>query len=283
MKDEHAIHPSSFLPHPWPAFHLNLRSAGGIPMCRRDRPGFTLMECVVVIAILAIVIGLLLVAVMKVREAGMRAESTNNLKQIMLAVQSYAMGHQRQLPNIDGADPNRNQSVLAALLPHLEQQNAGGNNPVRILVSPADPTSGEALSDGGVVVSSYGANALVFLPGYRNPDSIPDGASNTIGFAEHYSYCAGNPFGVYFTTVGLGNWPHRATFADTHDVGPGSTAIFQVAPRLADCDPGLPQTPHSGGMLVGMMDGSVRPLSASISPATFWGAVTPAGKEVLDW
>jgi hypothetical protein len=35
-------------------------------------------------------------------------------------------------------------------------------------------------------------------------------------------------------------------------------------------------------MLVGVMDGSVRQLSPGISPATYWGAVTPNGNEVLD-
>jgi hypothetical protein len=46
----------------------------------------------------------------------------------------------------------------------------------------------------------------------------------------------------------------------------------------------LAQTPHSGGMLVSLMDGSVRTISSGISPMTFWAAVTPDGKEVLgDW
>ena len=138
------------------------------------------------------------------------------------------------------------------------------------------------MSEGGIIVSSYAANGRVFIAGASYPHSIPDGTSNTIGFAEHYSYCAGTPFEVYGTNVGLGNWPHRATFADSLDSGPGSTALFQVAPRIATCDPALPQTPHFGGMLVALMDGSVRQLSSAISPATFWGAVTPDGGEVLE-
>jgi type II secretory pathway pseudopilin PulG len=243
------------------------------------------MECLVVIAIFAILIGLLLVAVVKVRESGLRAESSNNLKQIMLAVHLFVDGHQRRLPTIDGSFPNNKQSLFAAILPYLEQQ-AGSNlqpaTPISYFVSPADPTGAGGLSSSGVFVCSYAANARVFFPRARFPDSIPDGTTNTIGFAEHYSDCAGDPFGAYITGVGLGNWPHRATFADTLDAGPGSTATFQVAPPLAACDPALPQTPHSGGMLVALMDGSVRQLSSSISPATFWGAVTPDGKEALD-
>jgi prepilin-type N-terminal cleavage/methylation domain-containing protein/prepilin-type processing-associated H-X9-DG protein len=91
----------------------------------RNSRGFTLIELLVVIAIIAVLIALLLPAVQSAREAARRAQCTNNLKQIGLAVNNYESGSGAIPPEACFGNPlttnYEDQGVLCRVLPYLEQ------------------------------------------------------------------------------------------------------------------------------------------------------------------
>jgi prepilin-type N-terminal cleavage/methylation domain-containing protein/prepilin-type processing-associated H-X9-DG protein len=82
--------------------------------------GFTLIEVLVTISIIAILIGLTLPAIQAAREAARRAQCTNNLKQFGLALASYEASC-RSLPWGMGAWGGHELSAHLLLLPYLEQ------------------------------------------------------------------------------------------------------------------------------------------------------------------
>jgi Protein of unknown function (DUF1559) len=159
-----------------------------------------------------------------------------------------------------------------------------------VFVSPADPTFPPP-DWAGPDSCSYAANGQVFVGEPKLLTTFADGKSNTIAFAEHYTVCGDTRFG-YSLLGGDG----RATFAENNAVHPITSGdppesrsswesepgvTFQAAPPVADCNPAIAQTPHASGMLIAMADGSVHILSPSISPATYWALITPAGGETI--
>jgi len=83
--------------------------------------GFTLVELLVVVAIIGILIALLLPAVQMAREAARRVTCQNNLKQIGLALHEYHEAN-RVFPPANVGKPKKH-SWVPFLLPHLEQEN----------------------------------------------------------------------------------------------------------------------------------------------------------------
>lgn len=174
-------------------------------------------------------------------------------------------------------------------------------------------------------VSCYAGNAILGIRGggSTNPPTImtpqgkvrmadiTDGLSNTIFYAEKYAICFTTDTAIApqfrdggtawaFTTAFVFPWqpppmtlpgkafgpgfciPAFASLGAPDAIGPKSK--FQVQPNKTNCDPTRAATSHAA-IVVGLVDGSVRTLSPSMSGTTWWSAVTPSGGETIgsDW
>jgi prepilin-type N-terminal cleavage/methylation domain-containing protein/prepilin-type processing-associated H-X9-DG protein len=191
-------------------------------MKNRRRPAFTLIELLVVIAIIGVLIALLLPAVQSAREAARRAQCTNNLKQLGIALHSYhdAIG---SFPLGRTIPFDASYSPMARVLPFVEQAtvsqamnfdlpwSSAGNTTVTsarlsLLLCPSDPAEAPQgwggtnyrANEGTSVVMWFGANdtvganlgmpapnGLFFANARHTAADIRDGLSNTAAFSEH--------------------------------------------------------------------------------------------------
>ena len=101
--------------------------------CRRKKlpsprnktcPGFSLVELLAVVAIVAVLLGLLLPAVQAAREASRRSACSNHLRQLVTATLNYESQH-RVLPAgalVHSQDAQQGVSWRVLILPHMEEK-----------------------------------------------------------------------------------------------------------------------------------------------------------------
>ncbi len=163
---------------------------GNAFLMKRKR-GFTFIELLDVIAIIAVLIALLLPAVQSAREAARRATCVNNLKQMGIALQNYhdallvfPPGYLTTSKFIDGeTDTAPGWSWASMILPYMEQTPLYSSiNAVLPIQAPANTTSSLTF------LAAYACPSDQFTLGNTFP--VTDGLGNTVATVAVSSYAA---------------------------------------------------------------------------------------------
>jgi prepilin-type N-terminal cleavage/methylation domain-containing protein len=231
------------------------------PKIPGKRPGFSLVELIVVIAILGILTALLLPAVQKVREGANTVECKNKIKQLALATHQFHQTHGK-LPSYNGVFPTKGSSTTRTgnpnaiygswfvhLMPYLEQEAfynligeevaQYGNGGTTITVAGGTLISGP--------VAAYWSPPPVLVSG-----AIP---------ATYTSYTGSQQFVASTTYNGLVVYTLQWVPPRTPDLGTGIGAVYDYSgstliPAQAAVY-GPPGPPINGGY-VGIFKPSIR-------------------------
>ncbi|MHB8968938.1 MAG: DUF1559 domain-containing protein [Pirellulaceae bacterium] len=229
-----------------------------------------------------VLIALLLPAVQSAREAARRAQCTNNLKQIALAMHNYHDVH-KAFPAAYVADANGRpmHSWRVALLPYLERADlyerynfdepwdSPGNLQVaeqmpetfRCPSFASAPAPGNNLTNYVVIVGDPTVlpPQSMFRPNHwTRMSEVTDGTSNTILVVESSTPVP---------------WTR-----------PDADPTFEQIVSQVEAGPGAMRSVHPGGANVALADGSVRFLSSQLDPQLIRLLVQPAdGQAVPPW
>jgi prepilin-type N-terminal cleavage/methylation domain-containing protein/prepilin-type processing-associated H-X9-DG protein len=281
---------------------------------RQGRRGFTLVELLIVIAIVGVLVALLLPAIGAARDAARRTGCVNNLHQMATAMHSYQSAH-RRLPSASRKGLASG-SAFVSLLPYLEEKalfdryrdelspTAGTNAevagaPLTIFVCPSMSIP-RAVPDRGcgevAAIGSYALSTGTEKPWYEHTGAIiaseqgrttiariseKDGTSKTLMIGE-FDYDLKDLMWTSCDRTG----PRYGTAAwaiGYPGMSWGSTyGVFNSDRLINGTDEWVTfRSDHPGGVQFAMVDGSVRLLHDSVDAKVLNGLATREGAEVI--
>ncbi|MFM7184623.1 MAG: DUF1559 domain-containing protein [Planctomycetota bacterium] len=276
------------------------------PRHTRSPAAFSLVEVLVVTVILAGVLGLMLPAIQRAREAARRTTCRNNVRQAALAVTGYEAAKRRFPAGCDQvpAPPLLEAGTLlawsAVVLPFLEESGVAsridlsrawndhrGNAAAAVARVPAYICPSALQSYAGK--ADYGGVAGAWMLGVAGvPFPGPTGLTNGMLVPRTEPHSAVT---AATATDGLG---HTLLVAESTDRGPPAAApadaddpagrwatmnCFAQASAFVNADTGDIRGPHAGGAEASFADGRVAFLSDQMDPAVLAAICTRNGGE----
>jgi prepilin-type N-terminal cleavage/methylation domain-containing protein/prepilin-type processing-associated H-X9-DG protein len=264
------------------------------------RRGFTLLELIVAISVVAMLTAILLPAVQQAREAARLVQCKNNLRQMGIALTAYHDSH-RCFPGgaLDGW------SWIAEILPEVDQANLQSNLNLRLelgqamqtgqnvgitdavlpaLLCPSDPNGSSifvATEFGGrrfahtnyLGTESSGPakeNGMFDLQNCLRLRDVVDGTSQTLFVGERGIDRVNNKIGQF------GWWTFGASYETVMSVAGGMESGPTTGVQSIQTWWGY----HPGGVPFSFVDGSVHFMNNSMDPTVFLALGTRAGGEM---
>ena len=239
----------------------NVPAAGGpraVPARARPRGGFTLLELLVVLAVIGVLAGLILSAAAVARQEARRVQCMSNLRQCVMAAQAYAADHGGQYPP---AQARAGGTLCAWDFKTTVAWGAGGKS---VQVAP------------GLLWEGYGDGAVLQCPAYTGKANWMNDPYS--GFNYNTSYIGhgeGEPCPAPAYAAAVKDPAHCALFGDGEYEG-GADKFMRApcgdlehggdSPAYSGRSAGTQGFRHRGRTNVAFCDGHVESLAAPYKP-----------------
>jgi prepilin-type processing-associated H-X9-DG protein len=256
---------------------------------KTSRDGKSLIELLVVFAIIGIFSALALSTIQKTRKTAFRISTNNKLKNIALSV--------LQINDLDNKMPLQPGQVFTKVASHLNLEMAIGDNSIAYFpyfLETVDPTYQLQISNKHGGNTSYAINPYMLNSNLSRITT--DGLSNTMIITERYAQCHkkhihaeafypkcyDNSRPVKQIPCGCSYVSRTATFGDaffcdfdgTNKIFQAGIPAFQDLPTPENCDPRYVQAFFESGLNIAMADGSVHILNRTVSTPVFVALMT---------